>query len=410
MLTSLLLAVSAGSGFTSVIPVSEPERLALTPIIDGSIEPYEWDVFAGEPNRETYFQWEPNRVFAAAKLSDGQDLIISLDCKNNGWLQGNDNYEIRASFQSEQPVVHVRRLDPSDKAGPKWVEVPDLERGAKIVAKRLSDGWVAEVMVDDMGQAIFPTGSNHKVGVRLDAVDQREAPEPFLPRVMVNSTMVLDRGSSVPGGFKWKPQVVTRTVAPGNEMRIRLTFNGSNELNLKRIEMQTKGSMAGEATEMSLPFPKFDKKGRAFVDYVTKIDEKAEPGFRVLRAVVTDATGNAAFLRTSYQVSPTITMDLVPPGKTSVKDVAQKMRFSFYVRSNSNRRIDGTTEIELPEGWQQITGDDKRFIIYNPHGSVRRVFDTMVPPNTSGLFPVKITAKVGEKSFETTQWVTVGNK
>ncbi|HRK22390.1 MAG TPA: hypothetical protein PLX06_11300, partial [Fimbriimonadaceae bacterium] len=231
--------------------------------------------------------------------------------------------------------------------------------------------------------------------------------EAFLPRVMAPVKLTLDRGSSVPGGLQWRPQLVSRVVAPGAGIRIRMTFNGANELQLKRAELRTEGLASEETTQLAVPFPCFDNKGRAFIDYNTDIPGQASEGYRILRTTITDAQGQKAVLRTSYEIAPIVVFDLAAPGKVKATDKEQRVKCSAYARNNTSRRVDGTLRVAAPAGWEVLSGDDKGFTIYSAYGSVRRVFELLIPPGTKGTFPIKLQADMGGKGYTQTEWITI---
>jgi hypothetical protein len=187
-----------------------------------------------------------------------------------------------------------------------------------------------------------------------------------------------------------------------------MTFNGANELGLQKVEMRTEGLAATETMRTELPFPGFDNKGRAFVDYNTPVALTAIDGYRVLRTTVSDGKGQAAVLRTSYFIAPVVVLDLAAPGKLKVKEAEQRVRCSIYARSNTNKRVDGILRVQAPESWKVESGDDKNFTIYNPYGSVRRVIDLAIPAGAKGTFPLKLQADLGGKSYTHTAWVTIG--
>lgn len=409
MLSLLATAIVLGQSnpFQAPIPIAEPDRLALTPKIDGQISVGEWDSFSSDQGRETYFQWEPYKVHAAAQLKEGEELVLSLDVRGNGWLIGKDNVEIRARMAEGGPVLSARVLDGTITTGPQWIEMPELVKVAQVAASKTDSGWFVEFSVTDPGLELLRGGQDDKVGVRLEAMPSGAVSEPFWPRTMVVCKFGYERGSNLPGGLKWATQLVSRDVAMGGRMKIRFTFNGSNDLGLKRIDLESKGLDAAEGAKFSLPFPGFDRKGRTFVDYETPIAEASEPGYRLARAVITDAQGNATFLRSSFRVAPVLELDFVRIAALKPNVNERKQRFAFYVRSNTSRRLQGNTFIDVPEGWRLITGEDKSFILANSRGSVRRVFDAVIPPNAQGLFPVTIRAEVGQEKYSQTVYVRI---
>src|SRR5208283_2501321 len=87
--------------FVAPVVVKQTDRLALTPKLDGKIDPEEWDPFSSQGGLDTYFQWEPRKLHMAARVPVGQDLIVSLDLKGDGWLVGKDNVEVRVVWDGK---------------------------------------------------------------------------------------------------------------------------------------------------------------------------------------------------------------------------------------------------------------------------------------------------------------------
>lgn len=400
---------------TSQSPLANPpdivelERLALSPKIDGRLESEEWDAFEAGGGKETYFQWQPGKLHAAAKLPLGQAMIVSLDLKSNGWLAGNDNIEVRVRWTGDRPEVRVRLLDATPSTGPVWGDASMYQESIACSASADGSFWVAEVTVTDPGIRALPEKSGEKLGVRIDGVSAGESDfEPFLPRVVAPLKLTLDRGSNVPGGLEWRPQIVSRSVAPGSSIRIRMTFNGANELGLRRAEMRTEGLAKDDTALKSLPFPSFDNKGRAFIDYNTPIAPEAEDGYRIMRTTVTDGSGQTTVLRSSYEIAPPVVFDLAAPGKVRSSEKEQRVKCSVYARNNTTRRVDGTLRVAAPAEWVVTSGDDKGFTIYNAYGSVRRVFELLIPAGTKGTFPIRLQADMGGRGYTQTEWITVG--
>lgn len=394
--------------FTALPVVAEPSRIALTPKLDGRIEPEEWDAFSSSGGITTFFQWEPGRLFAAAKLPEGKDLLVSVDLKANGWLNGKDNVEIRVHWAGDRPQCTVRTLDGTPVEGPEWIDSAPFEESLACAAVREGGHWTVELSLNDPGIRALPQEAGKKLAVRFDAIEPDFKLEPFQPRVLAPVETAMEYGASVPGGLRWKPQIVSRGVAPGSSIRIRMTFNGENSLNLSRIAMRTEGLAGADTAKLERPFPAFDNKGRAFVDYDTSVTPTATEGYRVMRTTVTDDQGQSAILRTSYFIAPTVVLDLAAPGKLKESEKEQRVRFSVYARSNTTRRVNGVLRVQAPEGWSVESGDDKAFLIAIPYGSVRRVFDLVVPAGVKGTFALKLQADLGGKSYSHAEWVTVG--
>jgi hypothetical protein len=402
-------ATQPAQPFATPITVKNPERLALTPKLDGKIDAEEWDPFYSQPGLDTYFQWEPRKLHMAAKLPVGQDLVVSLDLKGDGWLVGRNNVEIRATWDGKAATAKVRTLYSSSKSGPAWGESADLQKCVTIAASGDSATWTVEMTLEDPGTGMIDKQRGKQIGVRFDALPSKQVDTaPYLPRVLTPVTLVYHRGSALPAGLRWQPEINGRSVIPGGHIRIRFDFVGDDSLGLKRIEMRSEGVAQDSTTLKSEPFPAFDKKNRAIVDYDTPVSSDAEEGFRIARATIQSGQAEPTVLKVSYEISPAVTFDLNLPKKLGASDKAQKYRFSLYMRSNVSGMLDGTFVVVPPTGWSVEGGSDKEFVIYASRGSVRKAFELNIPAGTKGTFPLKFVAdfgrgRVSERSF----WISL---
>lgn len=411
---ALLLAQEAAAAqdpaaFATLQNVLETDRIALTPKLDGVIEASEWDPFATSNGSEVYLQWEPHRLHAAGTLSAGQELVVSLDRKGDGWLVGNDNLELRLIWAEGKPVLRARWLDATDRSGPRWVEAPEFEKAA-MYAGAAGEKVVLELTAVDPGLDFLPDHANTKFGARVDAVpatgDQGAAA--FFPRSTALLETELVRGSNLPAGLRWGHEVAWDTVGPGAGYGARLTFNGSNELKLDKIAIQVVGVGSGDFATLSSPFPRFDNKGRAFVDFKTPLSRSVEPGFRNVAAAVSDASGVSALLRVSFRVLPKVWFDPVMPYGLRNTAKGLKIRLPIHVMNRSSDRVKGQYSVVLPEGWKEEEGGDRNMTLKGFNSDARRVLQVIVPAGAKGSYPVTFVFDAGETKFQQTEWLAIG--
>jgi hypothetical protein len=177
-----------------------------------------------------------------------------------------------------------------------------------------------------------------------------------------------------------------------------------------RIEAyrDTEGTAEDATTLKAQPFPKFDNKGRAFVDYETRIAETATEGFRIARATVQNGEGEPTILQVSYEIAPMLTFDLNQPEKLKTSDKEQKYRFSVYLRSNVSGKLVGTFVAVPPADWKVESGSDKSFVIYASRGSSRKAFEVTIPAGAEGVFPLKLVADFGRgRVVERSFWISL---
>lgn len=395
------------SPFSVAPEFAETVRLAITPRIDGTLADEEWDPL-GTGSATTYFQWEPGKLHFAGKVRAGQDLVATLDLGGNGWLIGADNIEVRIKWSGSQPEVFARRLDATRPEGPQWVDADALTSSTKVAARAEGEEWHVEATLNDPGWTMVPQKAGTTVGVRIDSIPTSEPlAEPFQPRVVGMLSLMMDRGSNLPAGFKWEPQFKGRSVVPGEDTRIRLTFTGTEALGFKRIDMRTEGLAKDVTSSSGLPFPPFDRKNRSFVDYSTQVQASAEPGWRVLRGTLTDGSGATTVMQTCYEIASTVHFALEKPRPIMTSSEPQKVRLGTIIHSNTRKRVTGVFRVAPPEGWAVESGDNKTFVIYNARGSKRQVFEVVVPGGFRGAFPVRITAEIGAETIAQTVWILV---
>jgi hypothetical protein len=288
------------------------------------------------------------------------------------------------------------------------VDAPNFKAATIVAGSGDDKGKTVEMTIDDAGTDAFANAPEKTMGVRMEvASESTPQAEPLLPRVLTPVKLVMDRGNSLPAGLKWKPQFKGRSVVPGEATKIRLTFNGNDEMNLKRVDLRTEGLAKDATASKGVPFPEFDPKNRAFVDYDTKVAKDASYGYRVLRANVVDAQGHTSVIESSYEIAPIITFDFVEKKNIVSSTEPQTVKFSTYIRSNTLRRVDGVFRVSAPEGWKIPSGEDRSFIIYNPRGSKRQVFSVVIPGGFKGSAPIKIEADIAGQHSEKTVWVIV---
>ena len=407
MFASLILAVAlqAPAPFVSSFSVRETVRMALTPKLDGKLSEEEWDRFAIIDGVQTYFQWQPSKLHAAATLPVGKDLVASFDLNGDGWLVGADNVEVRVSWNAGAPSVRERILDATDLSQPKWVDLPPTTTAVEVGSSSSGSTWTVEFSAEDPARGVFPTEPKSTFALRFDAVDASASPPALSPRVLSLVRLGMERASGLPDGVVFKPEYAVKSVVPGESNQVRLTFQGDNTLGLKTIEVRTEGLGREFAQAKTLPFPSFDRKGRAFVDYDTLLSPKAPLGYRLVRGTLTDGTGKQMLVQCSYQVAEPVSFEMPPPPKLKSKVEEQKIRVSIYLKSNTAQRIDGLFVVQPPSGWKVVAGNGAGFLIYGSRASARKAVEFLVPAGAKGAFPLKVTARIGLLDVSDTLWV-----
>jgi hypothetical protein len=227
----------------------------------------------------------------------------------------------------------------------------------------------------------------------------------YFPRVLNQVRLGYKRVTGLPGGVYWEPEGERTYVTPGNKLKIRYTFKGDNSAGFDRASMESEGLSKEFTSAHEIPFPRFDKKNRAFVDYDTDVTSEAPLGYRVARCVITSKDGATAVGQACYRIASELDLELVPVDRNRSAGPSLN-KLTFYLRSNTRDKMTGTLKVTLPAGLSLLKGNEEKFTLYS-RGTARRVMEMSIPSGAVGTFPVEISAKVGNREFHQTAFMTI---
>ena len=394
--------------FDKAPPLVETQRIAITPTLDGVIGDEEWDPLTIDGDVSTYFQWEPTALHFAGKIPAGTDLLVSLDFGANGWLLGKDNLELRFHPDASGTVsISGRILDGTGINGPVWVPIPGFSISSNAVAKSDSNSVTIEATVRDTGEGLLPLTDRKTVAIRVDAVPAASQDLlAYLPRVLSTVTLGYFRSAGLPAGLTFRPEGEARSVVPGQTLGVRLTFEGKSDLGISRLDLRSEGAARAVTNLMEVPFPGFDRKGRAFVDYETAVAPTGDLGYRILRGTVQTKDGVPGITQTSIRLAPLVDVDFVRQD-VPLADRDRSQKFSFYLKSNSGRGTAGTVKVTVPEPLRILNGGDRRFEIARGRGGNRQVVEIYIPKGATGTFPVTFDLVVNKEPSVQKGFITI---
>lgn len=393
--------------FAKPFGVTQPVRLAITPLLDGKIDEEEWDTLSADGNCQSYFQWEPETLYWGAKLGDQQDAVLSLDTNADGWLVGDDNLEFRVTFANDQPTLSVRRLDATDPNGPKWVSSGVLTESIKLHTAKTEAGWSLEAAYTPPVSESPVQGQ--KYGVRIDGVATgADLGPPYEPRNVAFLNLQYDLGQNLPSGFSWKPDFLVRNVPVDDSFKVKYGFKRTEPVNFKQVDFRAEGEAKNLMAAGSRPFPAWDKKGRIGEEYATLISRGAPVGYKVLRLTLVGEDGSTTVLRSSFKISDLVEFDVNLPKSLKLDPDARIIRGSIDVRSNGLKRVNGEFNFKIPDAWTVTRGKTTNFTIYHSRGVSKVPVEFIIPKDTVGVFPLTFTAVIGEKTVTKTIYLPVG--
>lgn len=401
-------AKAADAPFTSELGVLDVVRLARTPVIDGKIGNEEWDAFKSDAKVQTYHQWEPGKIYLASKAPLDQDIVWSIDLNGDGWGKGSDNYEIRCSYKGGKPVITTKSFTAS-KDGSGWSEAVETQASAQVAATADQTSWTIEVAITNPGEWVLKRKGS-KVGLRVDAIPSNSpSTEGIINRNLPVLQESMERSAGTLAGFSWTADYGVSNEITSEEMRCRVGFKGDVTMDLKRLTVRGEGESRDTTTEVSLPFPELNNKGKSYFDYGTSVGKNSTVGYRVLRMEIRGSDGVPSVLQSSWRVAPLVDFEIVKP-VIPFSDAVRRIDFTFYIQSNSLNRLDGVCVINAPSDWKVISGDEKSFLIYRPRTKIRRKMELEIPAGASGVFPVKLKAIIGARIVEHTHWIYIQPK
>jgi len=399
----MAMAVQDPRPLGAFVPV-HPVRIALTPRIDGRVDPSEWDLLYDNGSAQTYMQWEPDKLFFGLCAPDGSDLVVSLDVQGDGWLVGDDNLELRVRRGSAGPEVSYRSLDATDPAGPVWLpaDVP-----AESVRAAVGAGCIE--LAFQPRRDLAPKAGD-RIGVRMDAIPTgNDMGAAYLPRPVAIVRLETESGIGLPPGFSWKPNLASRSVAREDDFKARfLLSRESEDVVFEKVTASLEGDSAEVMSVTEGPFPGWGRNNGAVYDYASPVRKDSEPGYRVLRLELARPGGEVTVLRTSIRVAQLVDLEPDMPKVLPFSDGAQVVRGKIVVRSNGRNRIDGVLRIQGPETWTVTKGKESKYTIYHSRGVAKVPFEIVVPRGELGTGRIVLTTQIGDRTIEQEVFLPVG--
>lgn len=386
--------------------VPEMNRVAMTPLLDGRLDDEEWDALSETSELKSYFQWEPGALYLAGAAAATKDIIFSIDADGDGWLVGRNNVEVRLSLVDGDVKPSIRILDTTRPQEPIWVACPWLEQTVTAHAITAGGDWTAEVKILPIDLPAVRSGMS--LGIRADAVEKSETFDTTdLIRRVTPVSLRFERSRGLPNGMEWQSQAISRSVTPSENFKIRMNFRRPKDTELDRIYCRTLGLGRPSTTAFEMPFPDFDRKGRAFVDYSTKVAKTATHGYRVLEAKIRGQQGEDITIQTSFSVRPSVELEAVVGKEVTMRTDAQDIPVQLTVRSFSDSRIRGSVVLHLPDNWTMRRGDTHKVAIYQSHGIQRIPVTVTAPPEFQGLATLTADLTVGDEVVSVPVYVLV---
>lgn len=375
--------------------VDVPNRLALTPIIDGQIEYEEWDPLSDMLGIQSFLQWEPGALYLAGRAQKGTPILVNVDAEGDGWLKGSDNFEFLINNTPEGLKFLARRLS-ADGKEVKWLELEHQDLRIQMASKVEGNTWSFEMKLLD---GVIPHFSDRReIGVRFEpgrfdvGVNERQ---------LSTVRLLTERSFGLIDGIEWNPEMPVRSVMPGESTKLRFTLWNQTKWLPVRVESRSLGLALPFTAMQNTPFSGFDSKGRTFVDYFARILDNSSLGYRVANVRFIGTDGQDITLQASYQIAPLLSITNELPIITVDPNGGFNCKIRTYVTSNGRPSFKGDLCIVAPDTWQ-IDRNNRKVYMYHTRGSQKEDFNIQVPAGTSGEVPIQIQMSLGKEQFTRT--------
>jgi len=400
---------AGGGGFDSPITVAEPDRIMITPRMDGKVVEEDWDPFTAGNGCRTYLQWVPGAIYAAGTGPVGDDMVVSLDLGADGWLVGANNLEVRLTNQNGTPSFTVNQLNAANVSGPQWHPLPGFVLSSTVTATSNEGVVTYTLRLSDPGYGFLPIKPT-KIAARIDFVPSGQpASPPNAIRSLAALNLVQARSAVLPTDLKWKVEKTNKPFGPLDDATIKLDFTAAGKDAPTKMDIRAEGDVRDRMNESQVPFPPLDGKGNASVDYTSKLSPGSEIGFHVLKATITAADGTPGILEASFRLAPMIDVS-IPKPVLPLSATDRSVPLNFNIESFTQRPMQGTVTVTVPAPFKQVNGSPvQKFTLFDPYGKQKQKLEIFVPANTTGTFPIsfELDIKKGGK-FTYTRYLNIG--
>ena len=193
---------------------------------------------------------------------------------------------------------------------------------------------------------------------------------------------------------------------PGQPLKIRYTFEGKNVTGIRRISLGSEGEAKDFTNFIEMPFPAFDNKNRAFVDYDTGVKAGAAEGYRLSRGSLSTADGIPGIIQVSYRIAPVLDADLIRQDFRR-SDTDRSYKAAIYFRSNSASSVGAKVKMKLAEPLRLLNGTERDLVINTRRGVSRQSIEFYVPGNTAGTYPIEFDIETKAGSYKQVQYITI---
>ncbi len=378
-----------------------------TPKIDGIVDDGEWDTFytysSDGLDITTYADWDSDNLYVAAKSNKPVDLLALLDAYNDGWYNGEDNFEFRA-LRAENNTLKliVNRYDSKRTRTPAASPVTLDEAALVEVKSSVNDGATSiEMRIPAALVHKFKLGRDRKIGLLISArtgSDEASWVASGAPGDTKESTLVTKKMASLKPldlGFDLRDEKIAR----GEELvgKFHLTNIGAETVDVRSFLIAGEGKAGAYMSSQKVRMEGLVPKKHISHGVVSVIPSDMPLGCWAVGAEIDSADSKLGGALVSFEVVEPFDVELrLPdkPVKSSVKDVT----VAVAITNNRRGSVRGETKITMPSGWELWKNADKREFHAVGEGITSVSFKSSPPLGALGNIPVKVEVTIDGKT------------
>ncbi|MCE5313848.1 MAG: hypothetical protein ABFD49_09105 [Armatimonadota bacterium] len=386
---------------------ADTEIFRRTPMIDGVIEDGEWDTYytfeTGGWSATTFADWDTQNVYVAAKSNRPLDFLTVLDCCDDGWFHGEDNYEFRATRVSDGALsLSVSRYESMNTKAPVATPVSPQEMASvELRSAKVEGVYMIEMRIPVALIPGFKLANGKKIGFQV-ALNASGGDSGWVPNNELGDTkqcIVVTKKFATLKPLELGFDLRDTVVAKGDELigKFHLKNGGGEKMDVESFVIAGEGLAGEHLSSAKVRMDGLTAGQHVSGDYRSLVLSGMRVGSWALGAEVKSANSRLGSALVSFDVVEPFEIKLRLPDRdvrADAKDVTVGVVISNYRRSN----IDGVAKVIFPTGWELWRGLDQRDFQISGKSNTAVSFKAKPPLGAIGDIPVRIDVICGNET------------
>lgn len=379
--------------------VADTQIFRRTPEIDGNIDNGEWDTFykisVSGWDATTYADWDGDNIYAAISSTRPVDFLVVLDCDDDGWFHGENNFEFRTCRAGGDNLnLAVSRYESKNTKIP--VAVPVSPQEASMVGVKSShngDSYSIEMRIPVKMIPGFKISGGKSIGLQL-AVNASQDETGWIPNNELGDTkdctLVTKKIASLKPidlGFDLRDD----TIALGDDVvgRFHIKNSGTETADVRSYTIAGEGKAGEFLSSERVRIEGLAPEQHVAKDYRSTLLSNMKTGCWALGAEVKSDNGRLGSMLVSFDVVEPFGLKIRLPEK-DVKSDVKDVTVAVIVENNRRVGMNGTAKVMFPQAWDIWRNANERAFRVSAKSSTSISFKAKPPLGAMGDIPVTI--------------------